>query len=254
MRLLLVDDEMLAIDGLKENLLSMPYSFEEIYTANSKSKAQVILEQHEIDMIFCDIEMPNGNGLELLSWVKERFPNVLSVILSCHDEFTFAQRAVQLSCFDYVLKPATPEVLYPVLERAFSTRKSQIQGERIRRIGEKFVGELSDHAIDREDTAQKVHQYIVNHVTEELSIEQLAQIFYLSPNYLTRCFKKKYGTTISEYIMNLRLTLAAEMLDKKEMTVTMVATKVGYPNYTYFTKIFKKKYGVSPIRYRSSKP
>ena len=70
MRLLLVDDEMLAIDGLKENLLSMPYSFEEIYTANSKSKAQVILEQHKIDMIFCDIEMPNGNGLELLAWVS----------------------------------------------------------------------------------------------------------------------------------------------------------------------------------------
>lgn len=251
MRLLLVDDEMLAIDGLKENLLSMPYSFEAIYTANSKSKAQEILTAYPVDMIFCDIEMPGGNGLELLSWVKENHPQILSVILSCHDEFPFAQRAVQLSCFDYVLKPATPEVLYPVLERAFAAKAHQIKGERIRQIGEAYISQISDHAQDRADIADKVKEYIVSHVTEEISVEYLAQTFYLSPNYLTRCFKKKYGMTISEFLMDLRLRLAAEMLIKKDMSITMVASKTGYPNYTYFTKIFKKKYGVSPVKYRT---
>ena len=251
MRLLLVDDETLAIDGLKENLLSMPYQFEEILTANSKAQAQEALRLHPVDLIICDIEMPGGNGLELLSWVKEQYPKILTVILSCHDEFTFAQQAVRLTCFDYILKPATPDVLYPVMERAFSLLREQRQGERIRKLGESYVHQASDQAEDREDVAEKVKQYLSQHLTEEISVEKLAQVFYLSPDYLTRCFKRRYGVTISEHVMDLRLTLAAEMLNKKDLSVTMVATKVGYPNYTYFTKIFKKKYGVSPARYRS---
>lgn len=151
MRLLLVDDETLAIDGLMENLLSIPFDFEKIHTAGSKAEAQEILDQNPVDMIICDIEMPNGNGLELLSWVKEKYPKILTVILSCHDEFTFAQQAVRLSCFDYILKPATPDILSPVMEHAFTLLKEQQHGEMIQKIGESYVHQMSEPVEDKEN-------------------------------------------------------------------------------------------------------
>lgn len=251
MELLLVDDEPLAIDGLVANLQSLHDAFAGIHTANSKAQAIAILEQQKIDMIFCDLEMPGGNGLELLAWVREHRPEVILVILSCHDEFYYAQRAVQLSCFDYILKPATPEVIAPVVRRAAECLQVRRQDRHFRQIGEAYVNQISSSSGDTVDVAEKAKEYIVNHITEEISIEKLAQTLYLSPNHLTRCFKKKYGMTISEYLMELRLSLAAELLSNKEIPVTAVAAKVGYANYAYFIKIFKKKYGVPPMKYRA---
>ena len=250
-KLLIVDDEVLAVEGLLKNLEACKYYFGEIYTANSKKKAIEVLECHEVDLILCDIEMPDGNGLELLNWVQEHHPEILSIILSCHDEFRYAQRAVQLSCFDYILKPATPDMLVAVMEKAYQRLLCQDKDQRMKEMGESYVHKISDYAEERTDDIRKVSDYIMAHIAEELSVEKLAAMVYLSPNYLTRCFKREYKKTVSEYIIDLRLSLAAEMLVKKDLSVAIVAAKVGYPSYTYFTKIFKKRYGMSPVKYRS---
>lgn len=251
MRLLLVDDEQSAIDGLLENLKRLSYSFDSIHTANSKAGAQAVLSSHPIDLLICDVEMPNGDGLELLEWVREHYPQVITIILSCHDEFSYAQRALRLSCFDYLLKPATADVLYPVMERVFQHMQEQKTNARVRKLGESYVEKVSGNAKDRCDPAEKIRSYLDNHLTEEISVGRLAQMMYMSPDYLNRCFKRCYACTITEYIMDKRLSLAAEMLVKKDMSITMIAAKVGYPNYTYFIKVFKKKYGVPPAQYRS---
>lgn len=251
MKLLLVDDEQLALDGLKENIKALGYSFSAIYTAYSMNEAVDCMKDMQVDLIICDVEMPNGTGLELIEWVKNNKSNVISVVLSCHDEFIYAQRALRLGCIDYILKPATPDALYPVIDKAFRYWKKQHSDQRMKELGERYITSVSDNAEDKSDMAERIHEYIVSHITEEIGVGKLSQVFYMSPDYLTRCFKKRYNSTISEYIMDLRLAIAAEMLEKKEMTVTMIAAKVGYPNYTYFTKIFKKKYGVSPFRYKT---
>lgn len=252
MKMLIVDDEVLAIEGLLENLQAYRCLFETIYTANSMNEGIEVLEMYTVDIIICDIEMPNGSGLELLAWVNEHYPKVLSIVLSCHDEFHYAQRAMRLSCFDYILKPATPDVLYPVMEKALQKLQQQSTNQRMIEIGESYLHKISGGACERTDDMEKVKEYILSHIADEISVESLARKMYCSPDYLTRCFKKKYNKTISEYIMDLRLTLAAELLLKKDLTVTLVAAKVGYPNYTHFTKIFKKKFGMSPVRFRSS--
>ncbi len=251
MELLLVDDEPLAIDVLLTNLQSLDHAFTAIYTANSKTQAVAILERHNVDIIFCDLEMPSGNGLELLAWVREHRPEMIMVILSCHDEFYYAQRAVQLSCFDYVLKPATPEVIAPVIRRAEEYLQERQKDKHFRQLGQAYVSRVAENAGTVADAADQAKKYIAGHIQEEISVERLARVLYLSPDYLTRCFKKKFGVTISEYIMEMRLSLAAELLEKKDIPVTKVAEMVGYSNYTYFTRVFKKKYGVPPVKYRS---
>ena len=82
-------------------------------------------------------------------------------------------------------------------------------------------------------------------------MEELAAMVYLSQNQLARVFKKKYGKTVIEFIMEYRMNLAEELLKDTRFTVTEVSAKIGYPNYAYFTKLFKKHSGYTPSAYRN---
>ena len=155
MKLLLVDDDSLALEGLTTDLRLLGHPFDAIYTANGKASAVEILKREDVDMIFCDLEMPGGNGLELLAWVREHRPDIILVILSCHDEFYYAQRAVQLSCFDYILKPATPDVIGPVVLRAEELLDGRRRDQRIRKIGAAYVDRVAgdtEKAVDAADS------------------------------------------------------------------------------------------------------
>lgn len=115
MRLLIVDDEMFSISGIMDGVNWGVLPFEEILQANSYAQAVAVLEKKAVDVALCDIEMPGESGLELISWINGHRPDTICLILSCHDEFDFARQAVQLQCFDYVLKPMKYDHLTDVL-------------------------------------------------------------------------------------------------------------------------------------------
>jgi two-component system response regulator YesN len=69
-RLLIVDDEIHAVNGIKSGLQWDELSIVEIHTAYNNRQAKEVFAEHEIDLMICDIEMPQGNGLELLAWVR----------------------------------------------------------------------------------------------------------------------------------------------------------------------------------------
>lgn len=119
MNLLIVDDERTAVEavlgGISWQLLDSP----RLLTAASKAEAIAIFEANEIDLVICDIEMPMGSGLELLAWINENREDVFCIFMTCHAEFTFAQKAMQLGSFDYILKPIDFPAMEAVLLRAY---------------------------------------------------------------------------------------------------------------------------------------
>jgi len=104
-RLLIVDDEQIVIDGILARNNFREHNIDEVLTAGSMKEAQQQFENHAIDITLCDIEMPGGSGLELIQWINTHYPNTVNIILSAHNEFSFAQTAVSLNCFAYMLKP-----------------------------------------------------------------------------------------------------------------------------------------------------
>lgn len=251
MNILIVDDEDIAIQGILANINFADYGISCVKTANSMEQAKKIMEQNEIHIVMCDIEMPNGNGLDLIEWINEFAPATVTLILSCHTEFHFAQAAVGLSCQQYLTKPATPEVLEKAMIKAVEQVRKQDSDRKIRQLGQEYVNQMAGVRGDETDTTEQIKRYIIDHIEEELSVEQLARMFFLSQNQLTRTFKKKYDMTVIEYITDYRLRLAQEMLKSTNLTVTVVSAKVGYSNYAYFTKLFKKYSGYTPSAYRS---
>lgn len=92
--------------------------------------------------------------------------------------------------------------------------------------------------------------YIHNHITENLTVEELAGHFFLHPDYLSRLFKKHTHATVSHYITLQKIATAQSLL-RDGQTVTQVQTALGYSSYAYFFKNFQKNTGMSPSQYRA---
>lgn len=251
MNILLVDDEILAIEAICAKAPFEKYGITEVLTANSMHQAVELLQKKPVDMILCDIEMPNGSGLELLEWINQQYPDMVKMILSCHNEFEFARQAVELSCCQYLLKPATGEVLDKALAKAAGQVMDRLTDSRLKKLGEEYAHKFTDTEEGEADIAETVKDYIVKNIQEELVVEELARMVHVSQNHLGRCFKKKYGKTILEYIGDCRLALAEKLLRDTRLTVTSISAKVGYSNYAYFIKQFKKYSGYTPSQFRN---
>ncbi|ANU46337.2 hypothetical protein ADH76_22415 [Enterocloster clostridioformis] len=96
-----------------------------------------------------------------------------------------------------------------------------------------------------------VKQYIAEHYGEELTLNQLAEHVFLSPNYLSNMFTKVTGCSLHKYIKQFRMKKAQEFLIGSNMKIVDICKAVGYPTPSYFIKTFQKMYGVTPSAYRA---
>jgi two-component system response regulator YesN len=100
------------------------------------------------------------------------------------------------------------------------------------------------------EVVDMIKAYISSNIDQDLSRETIAGQVYLNPDHLSRLFKKETGYSISEYVLQERITLAQELLSSTNISVSEIALSVGYSNFSHFTKIFKKHAGLGPMEYR----
>jgi AraC-like DNA-binding protein len=96
--------------------------------------------------------------------------------------------------------------------------------------------------------------YMLSNYSEKIKIDALADQIGITRNYLAKSFQKELGVSPQEFLINLRMEKAAELLTNTSMPINEVATKVGYPDPLAFSKKFKESYGMSPKAYRESSP
>ena len=92
--------------------------------------------------------------------------------------------------------------------------------------------------------------YIYDHLHTRITVELLAKRVNLTPSYLSRLFKKETGQNFMDYLTELRISKAKELLCGEELSVQDVAEQVGYRDLKYFSRLFKKLTGVSPSDYK----
>ena len=96
----------------------------------------------------------------------------------------------------------------------------------------------------------KIVTYLNEHYTETLEVNEIAEQLHISHCRLIALFKKFESVTPKQYIINLRIRKARELLENSSLSIGDIAAKVGYPNALYFSRIFKKNTGISPTQYR----
>ena len=107
-----------------------------------------------------------------------------------------------------------------------------------------------DIDINSKNKVKLAIKYIEDNFNIDISINDLADKFAISPNYFSTIFKKETGQTTMNYIKTLRLNKACEYLKYSDKSVADIAKEVGYQDSQYFFKVFKKAIGQTPLAYR----
>lgn len=94
-------------------------------------------------------------------------------------------------------------------------------------------------------------RYLESRYDQEVSIQSIADRLGLDRSYLHRLFKSATGFSPQEYLLDLRIRKACDLLQRTELSVSIIALSVGYEDTLYFSRLFKKKKGCSPTRYRN---
>lgn len=138
MNLLIVDDQMMVVQGLLKSVDWTQYGIDKAYGAMSVAGALDIFDTTQIDILLCDIEMPIENGLSLVNWVNRKELDTRCILLTAHAKFSYAQQSVKLHVFDYILQPAPYAQIAAAVQRAVEDLKQAREQEYLTSRGETF--------------------------------------------------------------------------------------------------------------------
>lgn len=193
------------------------------------------------DVVFVDMNMPVMDGSTFLEKASLEFPDSQFIVVSGYDDFTYAQRAIHYGAVDYLLKPIKEDELNRAIEKALLRINPS----------ETFGQEDTDtEGASPEEIIGIIKDYIDSNYCTNIKITMFAEKYFFSIEYLTKLFKSKYGYSIYEYVLKLRMERAKELLANEENKIIDIAGRLGYADNHYFSKAFRNYYGVSPSQYR----
>lgn len=266
---LIVDDEPLVREYLMANLSAIHSKWQAAACTPDGLKAVEQLESVTFDAVVTDICMPGMDGLKLAKHIYDHFKGTYTIILSGHDEFDYARRAMRYDVTDYLLKPINDEEFHDVFERLTSLiedRKSKVSipldsgitALSPDNVSQHFKNYLSavtaDITEETETLAGRATEYIYAHFCEPIALSNIAEELAVSPAYLSSIFHTVKGESYSKFILRLRMERAALLLKKCPHTkIYHIAEQIGYASSKHFNGVFKKYYGMTPNEYREKK-
>lgn len=114
-------------------------------------------------------------------------------------------------------------------------------------------GELLSVKKNQMKRLEKAFSYIKEHYKEKITLEEVAQVAYMSPNYFSTYFKKVAGKNLRDYLIGLRVQKAEELLKNSDMSVLEIAGACGFTNTSNFYRLYKKETGRPPGETRNKK-
>ncbi|MBE6185144.1 MAG: response regulator, partial [Bacillus sp. (in: Bacteria)] len=155
MNILIVDDEILELEQLTF-LIHQRYPEWRIYEAEDAAVAKRILQQQTIDLSLLDIHLPGETGLDLCSYIRNHYKTEC-IMVTAHAEFQYAQHAIKLQVFDYIVKPIITEELYRTLDR-YMNQYGYLEGisSDIRQVVE-IIRDQYHSKMNLTELAEKVH-------------------------------------------------------------------------------------------------
>lgn len=247
--ILIVDDD----NELREYL---KFHFSRIYKvleASNGSEALKLMLDNRIDLVISDVVMPGVDGLELLKTIKSNTETSHTpvILLSSRNDVADRLTGWNRGADGYIGKPFSISELESLVDTLIENRL---------RMKGKFSGAqnscdnipLPEVKGNDETLMNKIVKVIEARIADpDLNVETLGVEVGISRAHLHRKMKEMIGMTPSDFIRNVRLRRACEILRKHDVDVTQVAYKVGFTSQPHFSTAFKKFTGVSPTEYRA---
>ena len=235
----IVDDDPYAVHAI-----SMMFPWEELkitkidklYTTNNLVE-KILIETPEV--VFIDIEIGKTSGLDIIEKCKEAGSTSLFVVISGHDNFSYAHASVNLGVIYYMLKPidlSDVEIASKKLKGLLpQSQKAEINVET---------------AAPPKNLWEKILEYIEKNYSKKLTVKDICSDLYISSTTFYNTFKNHAGESFVEYLTRFRLEKAKQLLASTAMPIPDVSNAVGIQDQYYFNKIFKKHTGMTAVEYR----
>lgn len=138
MTLLVVDDQREVVGSILHSVDWVRLGFTLTLAAFSAKQARELMQKYQVDIVLCDVEMPEEDGLSLLRWTMEMEHPPAFIILSSHAEFNYAKRAMEMGAKNYILQPASSVELENAVQKVIDDLKLRYDADRYKKIGRYF--------------------------------------------------------------------------------------------------------------------
>jgi two-component system, response regulator YesN len=215
-----------------------------ILTCESGVEAIQLAKQYRPNIIFMDLMITELDGLNTIKEIRTFLPDSCITILSAYSDFSYAQKAISLRVFEYLLKPVKPTDLKTVL-RTMLKSVSNSNSSTMERTED--INTIND---ERQYFIKKSLKYIKEHFREKLTLDMVASKVYVNPKYYSHVFKKEMGIAFTDYIVQLRIQYACRLLETTNYQAYRISNECGFSDPSYFNRVFCAKMKMTPQTYR----
>lgn len=246
-KLLIADDEYEIRNGLSKYFPWNEIGFQVVGLAENGKNVLEILQSNTVDVILCDIIMPIMTGLELAKSLHDTKSKIRIIFFSGFKDFEYAQKALEYGVNSYILKSTN----YNELIKVFAKVKRDLDDEnKTVHIIENSIISLENEMNFNEKIISIIKKYVEQHY-KVVTLEDLTKQVHLNPDYISRFFKQKTGQNFSDYLIEVRMKKALQLLADIQYKTYEISEIVGYSNSFNFTRTFKNYFGMSPREYRN---
>lgn len=243
---LLVEDNFDFRFYLKDNL-KQHYNI----TVASNGKEAWKMMMHQLpDIVISDVMMPVMDGHQLCEKIKSdpRTLQIPVILLTAQSSDQHRIQGLDAGAIEYISKPFNFEILVSSINSALKfQRRVQESGSRIKAT----PAEVDIVSMDEKLIAKAVNLVEENMSNSDFSVEDLSHELGYSRGHFYQKILKITGQTPIDFIRNIRMKRAADLLGRSQLNVSEVAYKVGYNNPKLFSRYFKSQYKIYPSEYRS---
>ncbi|MBF4466329.1 two-component regulator propeller domain-containing protein [Flavobacterium sp. LC2016-12] len=240
---LIVEDNLELRNYLKQELSKLY----KVITAENGKKGYELAVQKLPDIIITDVIMPVMDGLQLCKNIKGdlKTSHIPLLMLSAKAMVNDRLEGIDSGADMYLSKPFELDILKSSLAQLITSR--QIMFKKFY-TGITKDGKEKTTSLDN-DFIQKILHFINENISEpELTVELLSAKIFLSRSQLYRKIKTLTGVSVNEFIRNVRLEKAKQLIEKGNNNINEISYKVGFTSPSYFAKCYKIKYGYLPTQ------
>ncbi|MGL6339972.1 MAG: helix-turn-helix domain-containing protein [Waterburya sp.] len=191
----------------------------------------LLLYLHPMYLAEIASELVDATSIEIEPQFAIRDPAIYNLALLFKSELES-----QKNCDRLYIDSLTDTLIIHLLRR-YSTQKY---------LPQKYGDGLSKNKL------QEIIKYIETHLTEDLSLQQLAQVLHLNPHYFTSLFKQSMGMSAYQYVITRRIETAKRLLQQQDLPIIEIAYCTGFRSSSHFSNTFRKHIGVTPSAYRKA--
>ena len=265
----IVDDEFFVREMIKNSVDWNSHGFKIIGEASSAKQAIGLIQQLKPELVLLDINMPESDGFAVARAIRDMELPAKVVVLTGHNAFEFAKKAIQFQVYDYLLKPVPDAELSQLLTSVHKKITEEKAVEQtilslsnnvsvlLQHVDAAALGSLNDEGGGQEqhraskELVDKIKKYVHGHLSDEqLNVQTVSGNLFVNMSYMSSTFKKTCGQGLHSYIHAARMEKAYQIILATDASTKEVAAAVGFKNPVYFGKCLKKHFGRSFLEIR----